>query len=189
MIRPELLAGRMARTAGLLTEHGELVWQRAHDWTVQGRMPANGVRGGGLSDPDAGELDDRQAERAEDRKAARYQAELETLTARMDADLARLQAIIGICCPSPSRSVAQGDMLAAQVAADGWCVSCWRDDQALVPITLRASGVPVFRDLCRWCGDWRAVHRQVPPLRLLRLHHQGRRITTADVEKELTRKS
>ena len=188
MIQPDLLADRMARCAALLADQGPLTWQRVHDWTTTGRMPAAGIRGGGLSDPDAGELDDRQAERAEDRKAARYQTELTALTTRLDADLARLRVIIGVACPDGPAAFATSDMLAAQVAADGWCVSCWRDDQALVPVTLRAgSQVPVWKDLCRWCGDWRAVHRALPPLRLVRLHRQGRRITTADVERELTR--
>jgi len=135
-----------------------------------------------------GEPDERIDDRKDDAAAARYHAELSTLTKRIDADLHRLRRIIGICCPSPTKGLASRDMLSAQVAADGWCVSCWKDDQNLTPITMTTGGGkprPRYKDRCRFCGEWKAEHGQDPPVAILQLMHEGRRITTAAIERAM----
>lgn len=61
-----------------------------------------------------------------------------------------------------------------------WCVSCHRDNGYHEPISDEA-----YSDRCRWCREWRAEHGDDPPLELLQRRHEGRRITTADVERAL----
>lgn len=174
MISSEQLADRMTATARLLESQGPVAWERVSDWTIAGRMPARGERGGGMAD--GADPLERIDDRREDAAAGRYYDEVKTLAARLEADMARLSRIVGICCPTPPKSLATRDMQLAQVAADGWCVSCWRNDQHLEPI---ADGR--YRDRCRACGDWKGEHGQDPPVPILVLRHSGRRITTAAV--------
>ena len=177
MIDPDKLADHLTNTAQAVRARGDVTWGRVHDWTLPGRMPARGERGGGMG---PGAPDERIDDRREDAAAARYHTEMQALTKRLDADLARLTRIISICCPVPPKTLANRDLLAAQVAADGWCVSCWRDDQHLTPITTQrtrnGTEVPLYKDRCRWCGEWRSHSRQDPPLDVLQAHHEGRRI-------------
>jgi hypothetical protein len=123
-----------------------------------------------------GETDDRIDDRREDAAAARYLPELQALTRRLEADLARLVRIAGICNPAAPKNLATRDMLVAQVEADGWCGSCWRDDQHLTPVAERPNGTAYYRGRCRFCGEWKANTREDPPLEVLRPHHEGRRI-------------
>lgn len=155
---------------------GDLLWSRTADW-VKARQPSNGERGGGLSEPS----DDALRQRMEDRQASRYHDELKTLTERMRADAARYRRIFEIVLPPPSAVLSNKHLQLAQIAAEGWCVSCWRDDQNCTPIALRPSGEPFYKDRCRACGEWKHEHGQDPPLPILKLRHSGRRITTADV--------
>lgn len=64
---------------------------------------------------------------------------------------------------------------------DGACTNCWLDNRYFEPS--RAKG------LCRWCGEFKAAERVLPPLRLLRWRHEGRRITKAEVDRVLGRKA
>lgn len=66
---------------------------------------------------------------------------------------------------------------AAPTAPPGWCTSCWRDDRTHVEVTCRPDGQPYYADLCRFCGSFRREYAQLPPLKILKAHHQGRRIT------------
>lgn len=171
MIEPQVLADRLRALAGLLEASGGIVWQRVHDWERVGRVPAPGIRGGGT----AGGASDRQLEdRLGDRKAGAYATELRLLTARLEADSARVARIIGIVTPPAPDRLGTSELQSAQVAAEGWCVSCWRAEQTLTPVASRR-----YRDLCRWCGDWRAEHGEVPPVRVVRLRAEGRSVTVA----------
>lgn len=60
---------------------------------------------------------------------------------------------------------------------EDWCRSCWRDNKHCEPACDRYAG------LCRWCGDFRAVHKTDPPMPILRARHRGERITTAMVDR------
>lgn len=155
--------------------------ERFTDWEKP-VMPVNGQRGGGSSAPSD---DDLQA-RADDRQASRYATELRQLLQQhtdLNHRLHRLQQI-----GFPPNPVQVGKhMQAAQIAAEGWCVSCWRNDRTCNPIALRASGQPYYRDRCRPCGEWHAEHGQDPPLSILQKRHQGTRVTQKDVEKALGR--
>jgi hypothetical protein len=187
VIESAVLAERMRAATVVQERNGDVTWERVDAWTLPGRMPARGERGGGLVDA---ETDDRIDDRREDAAAARYKPELETLTKRIEADLARLVRIHAICNPEPAKSLATRDMQVSQVEADGWCGHCWTDDQFLEPIALRPSIAPIpsrpyYRGLCRWCGAFKSEHGALPPISLLRLHHRQKPITEADVEKAL----
>lgn len=173
MIQHDRLADTLEAAAHHVRQQGNLTWGRTSDWTTAGRMPSTGVNGGGLGEATP---DETNGDMREDRAAARYHDELDKLTARLDADLHRLTRIMNICCPPPPKSLQSKDMLAAQVAADGWCLSCWRDDQHLEPISVRPTGQAYYRDRCRPCGQWRNEHGEDPPPDILRARHTGRRI-------------
>lgn len=161
---------------------GDLLWQRTADW-VKIQQPPAGERGGGTSAP----ADDALRERMLDRMASKYHDELRQLTRRLHDDASRYNRIADIVLPKPAVSVGN-HMQAAQVAAEGWCVSCWRNDQTCEPIAKRPSGEPYYRDRCRPCGAWKAEHGQDPPLPILKLRHEGRRVTQRDVDAALRRK-
>lgn len=64
-------------------------------------------------------------------------------------------------------------------SGEGWCQSCWRVGSTAPPRT-------VGSNLCRWCEDWVrtlsdpdgewALEVTMPPLGMVELHAQGRRI-------------
>ena len=54
-----------------------------------------------------------------------------------------------------------------------WCTNCLTIDTCS----------PIYRrDLCSWCYDFEAVEHRLPSSTLLDKHHQGHRITAADVK-------
>lgn len=179
MIEPDVLADRLQDVAVLLRAQGGVTWERVDDWT-SARMP----RAVEPDDDDMeqrardGRSDDDEDNRREDAAAARYKGELAGLTKRMDADAARLTRIVSICNPDHPEGLKNRDLLAAQVAADGWCVSCWRNDQHLTEITLRPEKdptkkrYPFYRDTCRPCGDYKKENGQYPPPSVLRHWHR-----------------
>jgi hypothetical protein len=57
------------------------------------------------------------------------------------------------------------------------CTSCKRDGGAWEPVYDKAES----SELCRWCYDYRATYGQRPPVELVRMHRQGRRISTLDI--------
>lgn len=60
---------------------------------------------------------------------------------------------------------------------DPWCQSCLRAGRFVPPRTAGSR-------LCRWCGDLaRSLELDVPPLPLVELHAEGRRITDRDLRR------
>jgi hypothetical protein len=177
VIDPELLADRLEDCSRAVRANGGLTWERCEDWNHPGRLPTRGERGGGLRD---GVTDEALDDRREDAAASRYKAELAEITRRLDADTARLKTIIRICNPSPPKTLASKDLLVAQVAADGWCVSCYRREQFLEPITMQTARngamVPIYRDLCRPCGKWKSENGELPSMEVLQTWHRGGRV-------------
>lgn len=57
------------------------------------------------------------------------------------------------------------------------CTSCKRDGDAWEPVYTKAES----SELCRWCYDYRATHGHRPPVAIVKMHRQGRRISTADI--------
>lgn len=85
------------------------------------------------------------------------------------------------------------------IVTDPGCRSCWRRKvwMAVAKVTKRVRVVDddgnvefVEEDvpLCRWCYDWNAAHKSDPPLEILQLHHEGRRITDRLVREVLGKK-
>jgi len=64
-----------------------------------------------------------------------------------------------------------------KIAPDGACRSCWRNNRHYEPIA-----VGRYRKYCTWCGEWKAAnHGQLPPRKLLEMHHRGQKITSRDI--------
>lgn len=172
------LLDELDRLRARLEKDGDLIWQRTEDW-VKPRVPAAGERGGGSGE---GPSDYVLEERKDDAAASRYYAEVRAITKRMTDDSRRLCEIASLAVPPKSAVLTNRNLQAAQVAAEGWCVSCWRDELTCEPIALRPTGEPYYKDRCRGCGMWKAEHGQDPPLAILQKRHAGIRVTTRDVE-------
>jgi hypothetical protein len=126
------------------------------------------------------------------------------LTALHDLDLAtaRVRRLIDVLLPpQPGTQPAQCDTCGApthqprrrdrratglDVAIDGWCRSCYRDDQRLTPIDTDRRGHRRYHDVCAWCGRFRAEHKQLPPVTVIRYRHvHGGRVPTSIVDQAL----
>lgn len=146
---------------------GSSTIDRFTDWE-QPRLPDSQERGGG----DGGTASvDTIRDRIEDHQANRYAEELSHLLRRLNSDLNRLVTLVQIAHPEP-RVLRHSDMTAAQLVADGWCPSCFRDNRYLEPITPGR-----YRDRCRRCGDFRAASGKDPSVDELRImHSRGKRL-------------
>lgn len=173
-----------AKAQKALTLDLEAMWTRTGEW-AKPVLPSNGERGGGSSSPSDRDLEDRLG----DRVASRYHAELRQILERQVNDMERLSRLREILFPPQPLKIAGKHMLAAQIATEGWCVSCWRNDRTCNPIALRPTGEPYYKDRCRPCGEWQAEYGQDPPMSILKLRHDGRRVTQADVDEALKGKS
>jgi len=87
--------------------------------------------------------------------------------------------------PKPVKFSAEDNV---ELAADGWCVSCYRDGAYCEPIS-EDRGVRVFADVCRWCGTFRRTEGLEPPLSLIQARHRGEKITTVMVKRALARRA
>lgn len=203
MIESDLLADRLQGLAARLrSKEGGLTFERFEAWETAS-MPR-------LWEP--GSDDDEEAEQDEirvregrtdleiedrrgDAQAAAYFAEWKALVKRLAADVARADRLMEIANPPDRRRLKHGEKQAAQIAAEGMCVSCWRGGEKQ-EIELRPESdpevpaKPYYKDLCRWCGTFKATHGQLPPASLVAKHHRvGEHVTTADVAKALGRAS
>lgn len=64
---------------------------------------------------------------------------------------------------------------------DLWCKSCMRDDGYCWPVDDNYRG----KKLCRWCAEFFNNEGQMPPLSILRLRHQSKRITQQILDKAM----
>lgn len=156
-----------------------------HGWGHGPRLVDNGTeRGGGLGT--AGE-DDRKAEAKRRARAAEMHAEFQDIANQLErlADRGlRLFAVALPIHPAELRNQRTGDLdpiTTADAAAAGWCASCWRNDQHLTIIETNKHSLRYFRDYCRWCGGVKSTYGIEPPLSMLKLHHDGRRIAEKDM--------
>ena len=91
-------------------------------------------------------------------------------------------------CGAPTHRPRKRDRRATglDVAIEGWCRSCYRDDQRLVPIDTDRRGSRHYNDVCSWCGRFRVAHRQLPPVAVVRHRHvHGGRVPTSVVDQAL----
>ena len=63
-----------------------------------------------------------------------------------------------------------------------WCRSCHRDNKHCEPT---AHGR--YKDLCRFCGDWNAAHKALPPHEIIEARHRGMRITSVMVQRAIAK--
>lgn len=163
VIPPDLLTESLADALRKWRALGPGTVQRFTDWQTAPRTDDDGERGGGNGGTTS---KDALRDRLEDRQAAAYHAELSTLTNRLDADLRRLVRLIGFAHPDQPRVLHHRDLSATQLAADGWCPSCFRDNGWLEPV---AEGR--YRDRCRGCGETRGREGRDPSVDELRIMH------------------
>lgn len=183
------LGASLSLLGTLLERDGQTAWDRMSGWREGPRKaPQRGEVGGGGGEAGA---EDRKLEAIQRARAARHfdewRADLDTIDDLVQSLLRRIDVA---CPPHPDevKNRRTGDLdpvTAADVAAAGWCASCWRNDQQMVPIEKDRHSMRFYRDYCRWCGGFKAQHKIEPPVALLELRHAGRRITEADVAKAM----
>lgn len=168
MIPVDKLHASLTVTDRDLLHMGATTWRRFLEWEKPTQPARDSLRGGGFGE---GKTDTRLEDEHDDRQASRYHHELHELTERIDRDLARLRTLLRIANPDRPRSLRPGDLTTTQLIADGWCPSCFRNDQHLNPV---AEGR--YRDRCRACGEHRAATGTDPSLDDLKtMHTRGKR--------------
>lgn len=168
MIDPHKLMADMEKTLAQLHELGPLTFQRVEDWLRIERLGNDSNRGGGVAK--GGKSDDRRQEELDDEQASAYFPETDTLTRRIEADMARLRRIIAIANPNPPKA-----------APDAGCRSCYRNGGQYEPVWDGR-----YRDACRFCAEWRTAHDgEWPPISIVRWRHRhpGKRVPVQIVEK------
>lgn len=148
------------------------------------KVASPGERGGGGSEVAA---EDRRAERAEARRAAVHHDEFVADLVLLNAVVQRINRRMDLACPPDMSEVKNrktGEIApetAGDIAAAGYCVSCWRNDKQMV-VREKSKGIFVSATLCRWCMDVKRTYDVEPPLEVLKLHHAGRRISVQVME-------
>lgn len=184
------IAGQSAVIGTTLEQHGEHDWDVLRSWEYGPLRPASvGERGGGTA---GSAVEDRKIEAAADRRAAGFFTEWRTLLdekARIDR---RLLVLHDLAHPDVTtgrtRNGELDPILAAEVAAAGYCASCWRYESTMKEREKDPhTGHHIYRDWCRECGRFKAEHGILPPLELLRIRHGlgRRRWTQAEVDNAL----
>lgn len=167
MIDPHKLMADVERTLDHMHQLLPLTFQRVEDWLRIERASGDSNRGGGLANAKS---DDALREAIDDAQASAYFPETDTLTRRIEADLARLRRIIDIANPNPPKT-----------APDTGCRSCYRNGGQYEPVWEGR-----YRDACRFCAEWRTAHvGEWPPLTVVRWRHRhpGKRVPVQIVEK------
>lgn len=177
------------KAADVWAQHGPKMLQRTDEWRHADdallTLPDDG------SDEEADE-NRRQLRTEVDRRdrmdsvqAGRYYDELSALVQRMEDDARRLTRLREIILPPGGRLLPK-IIQRAEVASEGFCVSCHRDNNWCEPVWEGRS-----RDGCQWCARWRTSEGAWPPVALVRWRHRnpGRPLTTADVARALGKAS
>lgn len=186
------LAGQLRLAGELLEANGETAWSTMEGWEDGPRAANSDPKGGNRVDDDGIpiSLNDTTGDAAvegtlmvqEAPASLRFERLLEDLSLDSGALVDLLRAATPRM-PKPDRQ----QVLDAGLITDGWCTSCFRDNGHLHPIALTAAGVPFYRGLCRWCGEFKAKNGTLPPLELLIPHHEGRRVTVPMVQRAMAR--
>jgi len=184
---------RLGASCGVLGTLIEMKGQDAFDITGgwvpgPGSSPKPGTRGGGGADGDP----EREDERKRRAHAAKVHADLNEFHRDLDRVVQRGLRLYDVAFPghpAELRNKRTNDLdpvTSADVAAAGWCRSCWRNDQQMVPIEVnKRTSLRYYRDFCRFCGAFVGQHKIEPPLPILVKRHAGRRITEADIAEAL----
>jgi len=92
-------------------------------------------------------------------------------------------------CGTPRLVTKRGNekRTSADLALEGWCRSCYRDGQRHEPITTDRRGNRYYRDVCKWCGGFKAKHGIDPPLELLEYRHRYGRLPTRELDRVMAK--
>lgn len=188
--------GAALGTLGTLLEdpsRGQAAYDRMQGWQHGPRSaPKAGERGGGGGEAAA---EDRKAEEKQRQRAAEHFAEFRAdLDALERLTYAVLRRVDVACPPNLSelknrRTEDLDPMTPADAAVAGWCASCWRNDQQMVPIeTNKKTGLRYHTSMCRWCGGVCSTYKvDMPPLEIVKLRHAGHRISVSQMEEAIAK--
>ena len=111
-----------------------------------------------------------------DHATAHYRDHIKDMTT-ITAAVERMRARAELYPAQPMKPEPTDDL------GDNWCASCVRDAGHLEPVALRP-GTSIARkaNRCRWCLEFEAAEKFLPPLNLLQAKHRGVRITEGMVE-------
>lgn len=172
MTTRELDLGRTLQQVGRrITEEGQTVSQRFHDWKRVEKLPVgrgscpdcagegyryNGTqvmcdmcKGTGDYNPGGNGRGDGQ----QDQQAARLAVEWTKVRLQLEHYATRAEWLMDQAKGTADKALRR-DWTPAQAEAEGWCGHCFKVAGALVPITLRPSGEPYYRGRCRFDGAW-----------------------------------
>lgn len=172
MTEPAHIAAELHEIADRIAKDGPAAWKHAAEWTRPGQPPSRGERGGGTGE---GTPDDRLAERRDDAAAARILKRMQADAANALTHLTSLIHRIEECAHPRQTHLEDRHKQAAQIAAEGFCISCWRAG-GLIPIATRPTGEPYHRDRCRTCGEHHSATGEDPPIDHVQARLDGRRI-------------
>lgn len=186
------LGASLGTIGTVLESDGQRAKEVFHGWAYGPRAAStSGERGGGLGS--AGE-EDRREEAKRRHRAAELHDEYVACAKQLEKvrdEMLRLLAIALPMHPASLRNTRTGDLdpiTPGDVAAAGWCVSCWRNDQQMVAREkAKKSGLYYSTTLCRWCLGVKNSHGILPPLEVLRMHHEGRRISVQVMDEAVER--
>lgn len=187
------VASRLRSAADALDAHGLTALQTTSQW-ARGAGTANyDPESGGNrweQDEDDGTVwpvpSDPTGDRAlrrdvMDHAHAKYCADLTKALAAADALITDVET----ATPHTPKQIGDHDKLAAQVGAEGWCSSCFRNAGRMEPQAMHGNGTIRYRGECRWCHDFKAEQGRYPTLSLLQKHHSRRPITAEDIARAL----
>ena len=186
------IASRLREAATLLERCGTTAWETTEEWRRGAGVASYNPESGGnrweedddgtvwpvITDPTG----DRALTPEEVNKAhQKYRDDLAGALRLADA----LITDVHTATPHKPSHIADHERLAAQVGAEGWCSSCYRNGGKLYPQAMHPDGTVKYRGSCRWCMDFEKANGRKPPMSLLQAHHAGRRITPEMVAKSL----
>lgn len=133
----ELDLGRLLEKVGKrIQEEGQTASQKFHDWKRVEQLEVDSTRGGGLGDA--------PVDMAADRRAAKMAADWLHVRVQLQALAVRAAHLM---------DEAKGAKITTDgIRPPGWCRSHWQIGEQ-VPVSVRTTGEPYYRELCKWCGD------------------------------------
>lgn len=181
MSKREMDLGRLMQRVGRrIEDEGQAASQHFYEWERDAKLPrtlpacplcdgsgCEGCNGTGNATRAFG--GNRQNE-AEDRLVGSLRAEWLKVRVQLEALALRADWLMDQAKAQKDRGIDK-HRTPAQVEADGWCGNHWSRIGELVPITLRPTGEPWYRGLCRACGAW---PDGLPPSEVLQAWRDGR---------------
>lgn len=133
--------------------------------------------------PQGSGVEDRKTEAKQRARAAEHFAENRADLEQLDRLVQRITRRHDVAFPpnlsriQNRRARENAPMTPAEAAIEGFCASCWRNEGHRKEIDRDKNDLKFYRDYCRWCGSMKAEYGIEPPLDMLKLHHDDKRIT------------